>query len=152
MMTCQEQVVVILREGRTRIPVWLPSVRCRFSCRAPGVGIDIRLLNSSEHPETSPDCIATEHNTKNHQMSSPRLILHANFETDQLQPRPSTIMGDFEGNGDRIAAPHPDFWPVRGAELNLSRTACPASSGRVCLVWTPFCKRQGLRKMNHHEH
>lgn len=41
-----------------RLPGLLPCIRCFFSCRAPGVGIDSRLLNSFEHPETSPDCTA----------------------------------------------------------------------------------------------
>jgi len=42
-----------------KLPVLLACPKCLFIFSAPGVGIDIRPLKSSEQPNTSPDFRAT---------------------------------------------------------------------------------------------
>lgn len=116
-------------ESRYWIPVWLPCARCCFSCRAPGVGIDIRLLNSFEQPETSPDCMAAKQHTNNKSHNMTLFCFRLYFSARNV----------YVYNMD---APHPDVWPVRLDELSPSQTACPASSGRVCAVWTHSYKTQ----------
>lgn len=60
------------------LPDWLPCVRCFFSCRAPGVCIDSRPLNSSEQPETSPDCMADQRKQR-------KIQTHYNSEESTMQ-------------------------------------------------------------------